>query len=157
MKWCALVLELHLPRNFCHTHRHFPEIVKSYSGHPKTCKSIKNRKSKNCTQTILSSTYIEESKKRKKRKMNSHFKMYIFTILDNDKSNSMHLFAQIVFYYFSNAHEVPITFCRVAWDFLNHFLSLFKKLEINSFLYILFGCNGNTFIVINIFLKLHKF
>ena len=28
------------------THRHFPKIVKSCSGHPKTCKSIENRKSK---------------------------------------------------------------------------------------------------------------
>ena len=56
MKFCSLVLELHLPQNFCHTHtdtqtyrqtdRHFPEIVKSCSGHPKTCKSIENRKSK---------------------------------------------------------------------------------------------------------------
>ena len=54
-----------------HTHRHtdrqidrhFPEIVKSCSGHPKTCKSVKNRKSKICTKPILSSSYIEESKK----------------------------------------------------------------------------------------------
>ena len=71
MKFCSLVLELHLPQNFCHTHtdtqthrhtdRHFPEIVKSCSGHPKTCKSIKNRKSKIFTKPILSSTYIEES------------------------------------------------------------------------------------------------
>ena len=30
--------------------------------HPKTCKSIENRKSKICTKPILSSTYIEESK-----------------------------------------------------------------------------------------------
>ena len=46
-----------------HTHRHLPEIVKSCSGHPKTCKSIENRKTKICTKPILSSTYIEESKK----------------------------------------------------------------------------------------------
>ena len=78
MKFCSLVLELHLPQNFCHTHtdtqtnrhtdtqtdRHFPEIVKSCSGHPKTRQSIENRKSKICTKPILSSTYIEESKKR---------------------------------------------------------------------------------------------
>ena len=44
------------------TDRHFPEIVKSCSGHPKTCKSIENRKSKICTKPIFSSTYIEESK-----------------------------------------------------------------------------------------------
>ena len=72
MKFRALVLELHLPQNFCHRHtdrhtdrqtdRHFPEIVKSCSGHSKTCKSIENRKSKICTKPILSSTYIEESK-----------------------------------------------------------------------------------------------
>ena len=76
MKFYSLVLELHLPQNFCHTHtdtqthrhtdrqtdRHFPEIVKSCSGHPKTCKSIKNRKSRICTKPILSSIYIEESK-----------------------------------------------------------------------------------------------
>ena len=73
MKFCSLVLELHLPQNFCHTHtdrhtdrqtdRHFPEIVKSCSGHPKTCKSIKNRKSKIFTKHILSSSYTDESKK----------------------------------------------------------------------------------------------
>ena len=69
MKFCALVLELHLPQNVCltqkdgQTNRHFQEIVKSCSGHPKTCKSIKNRQSKFCTKPILSSIYIEESKK----------------------------------------------------------------------------------------------
>ena len=58
MKFRALVLELHLPQNFCHTHtdtqkdRYCPEIVKSCSGHPKTCKSIENRKSKICTKPI---------------------------------------------------------------------------------------------------------
>ena len=71
MKFCSLVLELHLPQNFCHTHtdtqtdrqtnRHFPEIVKSCSGHPKTCKFVENRKSKICTKPMLSSTYTEES------------------------------------------------------------------------------------------------
>ena len=44
------------------TDRHFPKIVKSCSGHPKTCKSIKNRKSKICMKPILPSSYIEESK-----------------------------------------------------------------------------------------------
>ena len=72
MKFRALVLELHLSQNFCHTHtdtqthrhtdRHFPELVKLCSGHPKTCKSIENRKSKTCTKPILSSICIEESK-----------------------------------------------------------------------------------------------
>ena len=82
MKFCSLVLELHLPQNFCHTHtqthrhtdththrqtdRHFPKIVKSCLGHPKTCKSIENRKSKISTKPILSSTYTEESKKMKR-------------------------------------------------------------------------------------------
>ena len=42
---------------------HFPETAKSYSGHPKTCKYIKNRKSKICTKPIISSSYIEESNK----------------------------------------------------------------------------------------------
>ena len=45
------------------TDRHFPEIVKSCSRPPKTCKSIKTRKSKISTKPIFSSTYIEESKK----------------------------------------------------------------------------------------------
>ena len=65
MKFRALVLELHLPQNFCHRHtdRHFSKIVKSYSGQPKTCKSIKNRKFNICTKPIFSSTYVEESKK----------------------------------------------------------------------------------------------
>ena len=51
-------------QNFCHTHRdrHFPEIVKS--GHHKTCKSIKNHKSKIFTKRIFFSLYIEESKNR---------------------------------------------------------------------------------------------
>ena len=64
MKFFVLVFELHLPQNFCHTHtdRHFPEIVKSCPGHPKTCKSIKNWKSKICMKPILFSIYIEESK-----------------------------------------------------------------------------------------------
>ena len=65
MKFCALVLELHLPQNFrLHTQAdmHFPELVKSCSGLPKTCKSIKNRKSKVSTKLIPSSIYIEENK-----------------------------------------------------------------------------------------------
>ena len=64
MKFYALVLELQLPQNYCYryTDRHFPEIVKSCSGHPKTYKSIKNWMSKIFTKPILSSIYIEESK-----------------------------------------------------------------------------------------------
>ena len=51
-----------LPYTDLQTHRqHFPEIVKSCSGHFKTRKSIKNQKSKICTKAIFSSTYIEES------------------------------------------------------------------------------------------------
>ena len=65
MNLCALVLELHLPQNFCHTHRHFPEIVESCSRHPKMCKSIKNQKSKIFTKPIFSSVYVEESKNKK--------------------------------------------------------------------------------------------
>ena len=63
------VLELHLRKIFCHTHcdkhteRHFPEIVEScLSCHPKTCKSSKNRKSKNCTKPILSANSLDEIK-----------------------------------------------------------------------------------------------
>ena len=50
-----------------HTHtnidRHFPEIVKSCSERPEMYKSIKKRKSKICTNPVLSSVYVEESKK----------------------------------------------------------------------------------------------
>ena len=66
MKFCARIFELHLPQNFCSTHtdRHFPEIVKSCSGHPEACKSIKNQKSKVCTKPILFLyIYIEETNK----------------------------------------------------------------------------------------------
>ena len=60
MKFRPLVLELHLLQDVCHTYTdrhtdtHFPEIVKSCLGHPKTCKTIKNRKSKICKKPILS-------------------------------------------------------------------------------------------------------
>ena len=47
-----------------HTDIHFPELVKSYSGHSKPCESIKNRKSKICIKPILFSIDVEESKKR---------------------------------------------------------------------------------------------
>ena len=89
MKYCSLVLELHFPQNFCHTRtethrqtdRHFPKIVKSCSGHPKTCKSIKNWKSKICTKPILSSTYIEESNKKKVFKLQSYWKFHQLIVL----------------------------------------------------------------------------
>ena len=64
MKSCSLVVELHFPQNFCphrQTYRHFPKILKWYSGHPKTCKSIKNRKSKISKNPIFLSIYREES------------------------------------------------------------------------------------------------
>ena len=65
MKFCALVLEAQLTQNFCHTYtdRHYPEIGESCSGHPKTYKSIKNRKSKILTKAIFSCIYMEETKK----------------------------------------------------------------------------------------------
>ena len=75
MKFCGLILEVqYLPQNFCniHTHRdkqtgrHIPEIVKSCSGHSKTSKSAKNRKSNIFTQPIFSSVYIKESQNNKK-------------------------------------------------------------------------------------------
>ena len=60
------MLELHLPQNFSHRHTdrqtRFPEIVESCSGHPKTCKSIKNRKSKIFIKPILSSIYMRKVK-----------------------------------------------------------------------------------------------
>ena len=71
MKFCRLGSRATLVTKFLsHTHRqrdrqtdrHFSEIVQSCSGHPKTCQSIKNRKSKNCAKAILSPTYIEENK-----------------------------------------------------------------------------------------------
>ena len=46
------------------TDRHVPEIVKSRSGLPKTCKSIKNWNSKIGTKPIFISIYIKEIKKR---------------------------------------------------------------------------------------------
>ena len=72
MKFCSLVLELHLPQNFCHTHTdtqthrhtdrqtHFPEIVKSCSGHPKHVNPLKTENRKFAR--ILSSSSTEESK-----------------------------------------------------------------------------------------------
>ena len=74
MKFCVLILELHLLQNFCHLHtqtdRHIPEIVKPCLDHLKTCKSIKNRKSKIFTKPILSSVYLEENNKELHKKLN---------------------------------------------------------------------------------------
>ena len=63
----CITTQLYLLQNFCntHTHTHFPELVKSCSGHPKTCKSTKNQMLKFLTKTILSSIYTEESNKKK--------------------------------------------------------------------------------------------
>ena len=47
------------------TDRHFLEIVKSCSGHPKTCKCIKNWKSEIFRKPIHSSSYTEEIEKEK--------------------------------------------------------------------------------------------
>ena len=64
-----IISQVTLAKKFCHTFTNtqtgslFSKIVKSCTGRPKTCKPIKNRKSKICTKPILSSTYIEESKK----------------------------------------------------------------------------------------------
>ena len=70
MKMCALVSSYTCHKIFItHTHttqtddRHFREIVKSCTGHPKTCKSIKNRKTKIFSKPIIYCIYTEESKK----------------------------------------------------------------------------------------------
>ena len=51
-----------------HTQRqtdiHYSEIVKSCSGLPKTCESVKNPKSKICMKPNRSYIYIEENKKK---------------------------------------------------------------------------------------------
>ena len=77
IKFCASVLELHLPEIFCHRHtqivRHFLEIVKSCPGHPKTSKSIKNWKSKICTKSK------EESKKYLEKKFSLIMKKIKFS------------------------------------------------------------------------------
>ena len=80
MKFYAFVLELNLPQNFCQTHTdtqtdsHFPEVVKSCPGRPKTCKYIKNRKSKIFTKPIFSSIHTEKSKKRKQKERKTAIK-----------------------------------------------------------------------------------
>ena len=64
IKFCALVLELHLPQKFFHTHRlYFTEIFDSFLGHSKKCKSMINWKSKIFTKRMLFSMYIVEQKK----------------------------------------------------------------------------------------------
>ena len=68
MKFCSLVLELHLPQNFCHTHTdRQTDIFQTQSNRvqdiPKRVNPSKtgNRK---FAKPILSSTYIEENKKK---------------------------------------------------------------------------------------------
>ena len=68
MKFCSLVLELHLPQNFCHTHTQTDRQAFSRNSQivfrtPKAYISIKNRKSTIFTKSILSSMHIEDSKK----------------------------------------------------------------------------------------------
>ena len=65
MKFRELVLELHLPQIFCHTHINTQTDifqVKSCSKHSKKCKSIRNQMPKIFMKLILSSIYIEGSK-----------------------------------------------------------------------------------------------
>ena len=62
MQFPAVALKLPLTQIFA-TDTHFPKIIKLCSGHPKTCKSIKKRKSKICTKIKLFSVYEEENKK----------------------------------------------------------------------------------------------
>ena len=49
---------------YTQTDKHFPEMVNSYLGYPKTCKSMKNWKSKIFAKSIFSSIYIQESNKK---------------------------------------------------------------------------------------------
>ena len=70
MTFCAFAREMQCPQNFGEmyinkqTDRRFLKMVKSCSGHLKTCKSTKNRMSKIFANPILSSrVYTEESKK----------------------------------------------------------------------------------------------
>ena len=63
MKFCELVLELHLvQKNVKHTKAHIFQRDKSCSRYAKMCKYIKNWKSKIFMKPILCSIYIEESK-----------------------------------------------------------------------------------------------
>ena len=55
----ALLATKFLSHTYRKKDRHFPEIVKSWSGHPNTCKSIKNRKTKIRTKPTISSIYKE--------------------------------------------------------------------------------------------------
>ena len=69
MKLCALVLELLLPQNFCHTHtdrQTFSRNSQFGFRTSQTSKSIKNWESKISTKTIFSSIHVVESKKEEK-------------------------------------------------------------------------------------------
>ena len=63
MNFRSLVLEIQFPQNYGprRTDRHFLKMVKSYSGHIKTCKSTGNRKFSRIQCFFF--MYIEESKK----------------------------------------------------------------------------------------------
>ena len=91
MQICTLVLTLEWPQNLCHTQtdiqadiptdRHFIKIVKSYSEHPKTCKSVKNQKSKIFTIQILSSyTEYRRNSFSGRMKNSAHLKIVLFSI-----------------------------------------------------------------------------
>ena len=86
MKFCSLVLELYLTQNFCNTHtdtqtdRHFPKIVKSCSGHPKSVNPLKTVRRKilrnQCFLLFVSRKVInvqsyKKKKKERKKKKNS--------------------------------------------------------------------------------------
>ena len=77
----AFVLELHCPQNFgdLHTDKHFQKIVKSCSGHLKTCKSVENRR----ISKIFSNPILFSCVYRRKYKICLYVFVYIFT-LDSD-------------------------------------------------------------------------
>lgn len=67
MKFHTLVLELKILQNLCNIHaaRHFPKIVKSYSGDGKMSESIKSRNRKFPQIVIYLSIYLYIEKNRK--------------------------------------------------------------------------------------------
>ena len=87
------------------THRHFSKIVKSYSGHQKTCKSSKNRKSNIFTKTIFFSIYAEESK------------------------NNSATFGQLLFAFIKNCPQLSSIFFRGNTQRIVHMYSLFLLLR----------------------------
>ena len=105
-KFCALIHELHLPQKFCLTHRdsqtdkRFLEIIKSCSGHPKTRKSIKNQKLKNFMKLMLSSTYKEESKKRKEGEKKNIPQFLVTKLSERNMNTRCHLSENSSFFFF---------------------------------------------------------